>query len=68
MEVLKTIRNGEQAPMVFSAAEMQARLTKLRELMANENITACLFYFIITTLTITADFCIASSVGLMDWW
>lgn len=43
MDALKTIRNGVQEPMVFSADEIQSRLTKLREHMASEYITACLF-------------------------
>ena len=43
MEALKTIHNGEQAPMVFSADEIQSRLTKLREQMATQGVAACLF-------------------------
>ena len=43
MDSLKTIRNGAKTPAVFSAAEMAARLGRLRAHMAAEGIAACLF-------------------------
>ena len=43
MDDLKTIRNGTKAHPVFSAAEMNGRLARLRAHMAAEGIQACLF-------------------------
>ncbi len=43
MEQLKYIRNGEKATPTFSADEMSARLARLRGLMAERAIDACLF-------------------------
>ncbi len=43
MDDLKTIRNGDKMPAVFSPAEMTARLDRLRRHMAAQRLDACLF-------------------------
>ncbi len=43
MEQITTIRNGERVTPTFSAAEMEARLAKLRAHMAENDIGHVLF-------------------------
>jgi hypothetical protein len=44
MNQLISIQNGRKQSPIFSAAEMENRLAKLRTQMAAENITAPRFY------------------------
>jgi len=67
MNQLISIQNGRKQTPIFSAAEMENRLAKLRTQMAVENIDALfLLQFIISIITIISF--TALSDDHTDWW